>query len=94
MAAATDQPAGIPTQHTITENLEVLRNFLRAGERPPSDPGIMSTIRTCVFVGSPVLILGFLSYILCKAAGSSSEPYCVCPDGGVRSNVSRRRMAA
>lgn len=91
----TSTDAATPaTMHSISENLEVLRNFIRTADSPPQRPGIMSTARTLLFVASPVLIIGFLGYVLSNAAGSGSEPFCVCPDGGIRSGVSRRRFAA
>lgn len=79
-------------QHSISENLEAIRTWLQQTDVPAQRASIPSIMRSAVFVGSPVLVAGYLGYLLTQSASSSADDHCVCPDGGVRSGISRQRL--
>ncbi len=90
---ATNTEPAVATR-SISENLELIRNWINQTSGPPQNPGIMSTIRSVIFVSSPVLVIGFLGYILSQGVQSGSGDFCICPDGGVRSTISKQRLVA
>jgi hypothetical protein len=77
-------------EHSISENLETIRGWLRQTEGPGQRPSMMSNMRTVVFVLSPVAVIGFLGYYL---TSGGQEENCICLDGGIRKGVSRQRLA-
>lgn len=82
-----------PVLHSISENLKSMNEWMRQTQAPAERQSILSIVKTSIFVSSPVVIIAFLGYVMSMAASSGREPYCVCPDGGVRSTVSKRRLA-
>lgn len=90
---AGDQVASTPVVlHSISENLKAMNDWMSQTQTPPQRQGVLSLVKTSIFVTSPVVIIAVLGYILSMAANSGKEPYCVCPDGGVRSTVSKHRL--
>lgn len=81
-----------PTERSISENLEVIRSWMGQSANPARQ-SIMSVMRSVVFIGSPVLVMGFLTYFVTQAAQNGSGDMCSCPDGGVRSSISKQRLA-
>lgn len=89
MTATTPPPQA---EHSISENLEVIRNWLKNVDQNQR-PALMSNVRTIIFVCSPIIVIGFLIYVLASAAQTGAEN-CLCADGGLRKGVSKQRLAA
>lgn len=88
-------PPTEPATRSISENLEALKSWMTQADSTASlATSVMSHAKTCIFIGTPVLFIGGLGYLLTRAATSGTEAHCVCPDGGVRKTMSKRRMAA
>jgi hypothetical protein len=91
---ATLFKASMTTERSISENLEIIKNWARQAQQPAQSPGIMSNIRTVIIISFPMMFVLFLGYLLTQSAQSGPEGYCACPDGGVRSTISRHKLAA